>query len=166
MYALRGSRRPLPMNLQLHASACVKSPGTSGRGSLDLRKSGLDLRKRGFGPQEERLWTSGTGAWTSGRALGHLLESLLESLGLLERSWRPLGPPNKYWKRLLDGPRAPRRLVWFQHAWGSNDLPKGTQEGTQIRSQRRLILKTWFLQIVSFSRRNSLIFEVQSSLFK
>ena len=30
---------------------------------------------------------------------------------LLERSWTPPSPPTSNWKRLLDGPRPPRRLV-------------------------------------------------------
>ena len=58
-----------------------------------LQEERLGPQEEGPGPQEEGLWTSGRGAWTSGRALRHLLESLLESLGLLEASWRcPRGP--------------------------------------------------------------------------
>ena len=42
---------------------------------------------------------------------------------VLERSWTPPGPQKSNWKRLLDGPRAPRRLV--------SALP-----GAQITSKR------------------------------
>ena len=89
------------------------------------------------------------------RSLGRSLE-LLELLetswsalgGLLEASWSALGALQGRKNKVGNGswPALERQGDWFRIAWAPNNLPKGAQKVTQTELQRRLILKTWFLQ--------------------
>ena len=60
---------------------------------------------------------------------------------LLERSWTPPGPQKSNWKRLLDGPRPPRRPVSASPG-GQIPSQSGAQGGPQIGARKRTRLKT------------------------
>ena len=60
-------------------------------------------------------------------------------VGLLERSWTPPGPKKTNWKRLLDGPRPPRRPV--SACLGAKYPPKRGPGGSKNRVRKRSKLK-------------------------
>ena len=82
----------------------------------------------------------------------------------LERSGTPPGPPKSNWKRLLDGPRPPRRLVSALPGGQIPSQKKPRRVQIEVQKQSMLkIAKPCFLPTVA---RISMIFEVQGSLFR
>ena len=73
-------------------------------------------------------------------AMGALILPLFSPpVGLLERSWTPPRLKKSNWKRLLDGPRPPRRLV--STILAAKYPPKRSPGGSQIEVRKRSKLK-------------------------
>ena len=91
--------------------------------------------------------------------------------GRMRRSWMPLGAlleafgaQKSNWKRLLDGPRPPRRLV--SASPGAKYPPKRSPGGSQIEVQKRPGLKTAKPGFLTTVAGILMIFEVPDSLFR
>ena len=102
--------------------------------------------------------------WLRGRILVRLgvLETSWSGLGgLLERSWRALGPEKSSLERLLAGPRGVPREV--SAILGAKRLPERSPGGSKIGSRRRLELKTAKPENFEDVSQKSLIFKAQKA---